>query len=1408
MDIRRPPYLRSQSENSSTATIIASSYPHLRALDDFDHNHRGANTIVGPRRPPRNPARTLASTKSGFEHVSIARTQTGTKEEVTPWELEPFPANFSEAPPTLITPTASKRTSIRPSSAGGHGHGPGLSFSDFYLLRRKSTGSPKSSAKAKAKAKSPSTTNGHGTSNNTLLQKRGTLGSGIITPSSSHNSSSPNLTTNSNASPRLAHKITSAISSHPNPRNPPVVSGTTGHSHTTTPPVSSPSRPSRQSTSSGIVAPQSFLSKPSSNTAFTSGSAAAPAPGIQKSHSKPNSNFSSKSSLEQHADHQTANNLKFSTADRTILEELKRNISAREAQFIVKGPLTNHSGSDNGYRGGNGGGGLGLGVQLGMGGFGVSGGRKHHPFKKEDVPYPRSYDREVLDLDVWETLFYHQICESLTWHVFEDPPTKVLDIGCGTGSWILDCARIWRICHFVGMDLVPIQPDLQQVGSSDLAHRVTWIQGNFLESLPFPNEEFDFVHIKRISLGVPEDKWDSLFEEILRVMKPGAAFEMIEEDLMFPGGAIRVDDENESIPENFNSHSVESVLFSDSDARQHSSASSISSSYFSSGQEIRNRNRPRSSSSTDSSSTATDIVNSQIVEKTFRRRSVPVKGSDQRQNTTLDYTTLTTLMGLGDGGNDPMISESEDENHYQELDRERYSGSDWDSLLASTSGSHRISSVEEQVRTTHDPLMVSSSANQAAGGTSPIHSSPLPSTCPSSAPTLPSFLASPATAFISIPPVIPNSMGRGLEAEAIVEDEEGEKSAIWASVDDDIANGQLDPSVERHMPSHSQEPTDSTVMPVKPQLSQIHTASIPVSSKSTPLRHPLSVSTGSLTDLQLSSPYSSNPYAKLNHVTSTNSPSPPKRPLSTSNNGFGTNSSIHLPSMSFSHSMHSLSSSSPHPLNAAVDADRESRIMSSGSTAAPFLLRTLPKPPVNPRDHSMLEMIYNEMNAARFVNLSPLSLLPNLLGLYFKDLRTHPPVIFTFPPIPVVEQSRSNGPDPDPDEDAQDAIRPSPLSAGTVHTARGRSMSNASNVSSRLTSSPTPSSARTAYFEGLPDHWINMRQIVKRESPYVIYDGSRLSALSPSTRASILSSSIKQPTSSSLAPSTASARTGSMKEEDSAAADRSYSEIDPPRGTHDMFSPRPHNPDHDVRFRLPNTTMNIDLRSLNLHLALRVTEILACSETMWEWVLDYQEQARNKKNIQEKKTRARSRSIGPIRPPSRDQPSEPESSEARLKTALTELTRETYEDMLRRFYLDMQDCMALPAVLHERFGWTTFPASPSAERGTFETECEKYQQWEAEQQQRNNFKFLSGEVSRQRADKPISPPSDSILNSSATVDGLPASPENGRSSVSSVLAKTQQGSRGLPPIVSSVAPSRRLSRSLRIFVAWKGVEAS
>lgn len=103
----------------------------------------------------------------------------------------------------------------------------------------------------------------------------------------------------------------------------------------------------------------------------------------------------------------------------------KRGLQAREAQFRIKG--VGH---------------------LTTGGV-LSPGKRHHPYSSRVVPYPRSYEREVLDLDVWETVFCRDMCESLTWHSFEKPPARVLDIGCGTGTWILSSARVWIVSFFV-----------------------------------------------------------------------------------------------------------------------------------------------------------------------------------------------------------------------------------------------------------------------------------------------------------------------------------------------------------------------------------------------------------------------------------------------------------------------------------------------------------------------------------------------------------------------------------------------------------------------------------------------------------------------------------------------------------------------------------------------------------------------------------------------------------------------------------------------------------------------------------------------------------------------------------------------------------------------------------------------
>ncbi|KIM28696.1 hypothetical protein M408DRAFT_329163 [Serendipita vermifera MAFF 305830] len=162
-------------------------------------------------------------------------------------------------------------------------------------------------------------------------------------------------------------------------------------------------------------------------------------------------------------------------------------------------------------------------------------GKKHHPHPSQKAPYPRSYETTAIDHDTSNHIFFTQLSKSVTWHEFSTPPAKVLDLGCGNGVWILDAAKSWPHSHFVGLDLMPIQPNLNLV-APELQQRIQWCISNFLDRLPFDDNHFDFIHIRRIARGVPENKWPYLLEEVSRVLKPDGALEVVEEDLIFPGG--------------------------------------------------------------------------------------------------------------------------------------------------------------------------------------------------------------------------------------------------------------------------------------------------------------------------------------------------------------------------------------------------------------------------------------------------------------------------------------------------------------------------------------------------------------------------------------------------------------------------------------------------------------------------------------------------------------------------------------------------------------------------------------------------------------------------------------------------------------------------------------------------------
>ncbi|EKM61303.1 uncharacterized protein PHACADRAFT_84271 [Phanerochaete carnosa HHB-10118-sp] len=162
-------------------------------------------------------------------------------------------------------------------------------------------------------------------------------------------------------------------------------------------------------------------------------------------------------------------------------------------------------------------------------------GSKLHSLGRDKAPYPFSYNREVLDMSCTDHALMNRLKGSVSFINFKgDPPRRCLDLGTGLGDWVVDAAKEWPDCTFVGYDLVNVQIPLFALEDS-IASRIEWVHGNFLrQKLPFDDDEFDHVHIHGLAFAVPENKWHSLYQEVYRVLGPGGTVEVIEEDAIFP----------------------------------------------------------------------------------------------------------------------------------------------------------------------------------------------------------------------------------------------------------------------------------------------------------------------------------------------------------------------------------------------------------------------------------------------------------------------------------------------------------------------------------------------------------------------------------------------------------------------------------------------------------------------------------------------------------------------------------------------------------------------------------------------------------------------------------------------------------------------------------------------------------
>jgi SAM-dependent methyltransferase len=98
----------------------------------------------------------------------------------------------------------------------------------------------------------------------------------------------------------------------------------------------------------------------------------------------------------------------------------------------------------------------------------------------------------------------------------------ILDVGTGTGIWPVEMARLFPQAHLVGVDISAAS--LEHASSA----ACTFCLADILKGLPFPDQQFDYVHQRLLVAAIPAANWPGVIRELVRVTRPGGWVELLE----------------------------------------------------------------------------------------------------------------------------------------------------------------------------------------------------------------------------------------------------------------------------------------------------------------------------------------------------------------------------------------------------------------------------------------------------------------------------------------------------------------------------------------------------------------------------------------------------------------------------------------------------------------------------------------------------------------------------------------------------------------------------------------------------------------------------------------------------------------------------------------------------------------
>src|SRR6266498_2668932 len=141
----------------------------------------------------------------------------------------------------------------------------------------------------------------------------------------------------------------------------------------------------------------------------------------------------------------------------------------------------------------------------------------NYSLPNDDEEIDRLHRQHYLVRYVWQGNFCAPVHR-----ILKRPGAKVLDVGCGPGTWLLEMALDYPEAHFTGIDISPMYPkEIKPIN-------VDFEEVDITKGLPFDDETFDFVVMRNMVTAISEDDWRFALKEFERICKPGGFVEILE----------------------------------------------------------------------------------------------------------------------------------------------------------------------------------------------------------------------------------------------------------------------------------------------------------------------------------------------------------------------------------------------------------------------------------------------------------------------------------------------------------------------------------------------------------------------------------------------------------------------------------------------------------------------------------------------------------------------------------------------------------------------------------------------------------------------------------------------------------------------------------------------------------------